>query len=242
MQGIVVLDRDRVELVVVAARAGDGQAEEGLGGGVDALVDGVVDVIEALADGDEAEGGEAGIVGRDVRDAVGGELLDDELVIRLIFVHRVDDVVAVGPGVGVAIVAEEAVALVDLEAARVGVAGGVEPVTGPAFAVVRRGEEEVDLLGVDGFEVAGRTSGARGERVGERGVIAGLDEGVDLFRGGREADQVVVDATQEGFRAGGRIGLKALLFELGEDERVDGILDPGLGLHFGHGVFLDGLV
>ena len=167
VQGVVVLDRDRVELVVVAARAGDGQAEEGLGRRVDALVDGVMDVVEALADGDEAEGGETRIVRRDVRDAVGGELLDDELVVRLVLVHRVDHVVAIGPGVGVAVVAEEAVALVDLEAARVGVAGGVEPVTGPAFAVVRRGEQRVDLLDVDGFDVAGRTTGAGGERVGE---------------------------------------------------------------------------
>ena len=242
VQGVVVLDRDRVELVIVATRAGDGQAEEGLGRRVDALIDGVMDVVEALADGDEAEGGETRIVRRDVRDAVRGELLDDELVVRLVLVHRVDHVVAIGPGVGVAVVAEEAVALVDLEAARVGVAGGVEPVTGPAFAVVRRGEEEVDLLDVDGFEVAGRATGAGGERVGEAGVIAGLDECVDLFGGGREADQIVVDATQEGFGTRGRIGLEALLFELGEDERVDGILDPGLVLHFGHRVLLDGLV
>jgi len=201
-----------------------------------------MDVVEALADGDEAEGGEARIVRRDVRDAVGGELLDDELVVRLVLVHRVDHVVAVGPGVGVAVVAEEAVALIDLKAARVGVAGGVEPVTGPAFAVVRRGEEEVDLLGVDGFEIAGRATGAGGERVGEPGVIAGLDESVDLFGGGRETDQIVIDATQEGFGTRGRIGLEALLFKLGEDEGVDGILDLGLVLHFGHGVLLDGLV
>ena len=242
VQGIVVLDRDRVELVVMAARAGDGQAEEGLGRRVDALIDGVMDVVEALADGDEAEGGEAGIVGRDVGDAVGGELLDDELVVRLVLVHRVDDVVAVGPGVGVAVVAEEAVALVDLQAARVGVTRGVEPVTGPAFAVMRRGEQRVDLLDIDGFDVAGRAAGAGRERVGERGAVAGLDESFDLLGGGRKADEVVVDATQVGLVTGGGIRLQALLFELGEDERVDGILDPGLVLHFRHGVLLDGLV
>ena len=242
VQRVVVLDRDRIELVIVTARAGDGQAEEGLGRRVDALVDGVMDIVEALADGDEAEGGEARIVGRDVRDAVRGELLDHELVVRLVLVHRVDDVIAVSPGVGVAVVAEEAVTLVDLQATRVGVTGGVEPVTGPAFAVVRRGEEEVDLLDVDGFEVAGRTAGARGERVGERGVIAGLDEGVDLFGGGREAEEIVVDATEESLRTRGRIGLQALFFELGQDEGVDRILGPSLVLHFRHGEFLDGLV
>ena len=242
VQGVVILDRDRIELVIVAARAGDGQAQEGLGRGVDALIDGVMDVIEALSDGDETEGGETRIVRRDVRNAVGGELLDDELVIRLVFVHRVDDVIAVSPGVGVTVVAEEAVSLVDLQAARIGVAGGVEPVTGPAFAVVRRGEEEVDLLDVDGFEVTGRAAGAGGERVGERGVVAGLDENFDLFGGGREAEEIVVDAAKESLRTRGRIGLQTLLFEFGQDKGVDRILDPGLVLHFRHGEFLDGLV
>jgi hypothetical protein len=51
VEGIVVGRRDRIELVVVAARAGDGQAEEALGRGVDTFVDGVVVVLEALADG-----------------------------------------------------------------------------------------------------------------------------------------------------------------------------------------------
>ena len=75
-----------------------------------------------------------------------------------------------------------------------------------------------------------------------RGAVTGLDEGVDLLGGGRKADQVVVDATEESFGTRGRVGLEALLFELGEDEGVDGILDPGLVLHFGHGVLLDGLI
>ena len=58
MEGVVVGGGDRIELVVVAAGAGNGEAERGLSQRVDALVDGVVGVLEALADGDEAEGGE----------------------------------------------------------------------------------------------------------------------------------------------------------------------------------------
>src|SRR3712207_6706551 len=38
-QSVIVLDRDRVELVIVAPRASDGQPEERLAGRVDDLVD-----------------------------------------------------------------------------------------------------------------------------------------------------------------------------------------------------------
>ena len=54
MQRVVVGRGDWVELMVVATGASHGQAEEGLGRGVDALVDGVVVIVETLTDGDEA--------------------------------------------------------------------------------------------------------------------------------------------------------------------------------------------
>jgi len=97
VEGVVVGGRDRVELVVMTTGAGYGQAKEALGRRVDALVDGVVIILETLPDGDEAEGSEARVVLSQVRQTVGGELLDDELVVRLIGVERVDDVVAIGP-------------------------------------------------------------------------------------------------------------------------------------------------
>ena len=232
VQRIIVGRGDRVELVVVATRAGDRQAEEGLGRGVDALVDRVVDVVEALADGDEAEGREAGVVGLDVRELVGGELLDHEAVVGFVGVERVDDVIAVGPGEGVAVVLVEALALVDRQAARVGVAGRIEPVAAPALAVVRRGQEEVDLLGDDRVDVVGRGPAADGGGIGGGRGVMGAGEGDHLIRGGREAEEVVGHAAQEGLRVGRRVGHEARGLELGEDEGVNRALDPGLVLHF----------
>ena len=112
---------------------------------------------------------------------------------------------------------------------------------GPAFAVVGRGEETVDLLGVDGFDGDGGLAGAKGHRVGDLRGLDGLLEGVDLLGGGREADQIVGNAAQESLGVGGRIRLQAFLLELGEDERVDGRLDPCAVLHFGNGRLGDGL-
>ena len=214
VQGVVILNRNRVELMVVTAGARHGESEEGLGARVDALVDDVVRVVEALTDGEEAECGEARIVGRDARDAIGSELLDDELVVRLIVVQRVDDVIAIGPSVGETVVLEKAVALVDLEAAGIGVAGGIEPVAGPAFAVVGRGEEAIDLLGVDSFDGASRLAGAKRHCVRDLCGLNGLFKGIDLLRGGRKANQIVGNTTKERFGIGSRIRLEALLFEL----------------------------
>ena len=241
VQGIVILNRNRVELMVVTAGAGHRESEEGLGARVDAFVDDVVRVVEALADGKEAERGETRIVRGDAGDAVGSELLDDELVVRLIVVQRVDDVIAIGPSVGETVILEEAVTLVDLEAAGIGVAGGIEPVASPAFTVVGRGEEAIDLLGVDRFDGASRLAGAKRHCVRDLCGLNGLFKGIDLLRGGRKADQIVGNTTKESFGISSRIRLETFLFEFGHDERIDGRLDPGAVLHFGNGRLRDGL-
>ena len=241
MQGVVILNRNRVELMVVTAGARHGESEEGLGARVDTFVDDVVRVVEALTDGEEAECGETRIVRGDAGDAVGSELLDDELVVRLIVVQRVDDVIAIGPSVGETVILEEAVTLVDLEAAGIGVAGGVEPVASPAFAVVGRGEEAIDLLGVDSFDGASRLAGAKRHCVRDLCGLNGLFKGIDLLRGGRKANQIVGNTTKESFGIGSRIRLETFLFEFGHDERIDGRLDPGAVLHFGNGRLRDGL-
>ena len=69
---------------------------------------------------------------------VAGDLLADELVVRLVGVERVDDVVAVPPGVRVGDVPRRA--------GRLGVAGDVEPVPAPALAERGRGQQPVDHL------------------------------------------------------------------------------------------------
>ena len=69
------------------------------------------------------------------REDVAGELLPDEPVVGLVFVERLNDVVAIAPGVPVDDVVVHAVA--------VGVAGHIQPVAPPAFAVARRSEQAV---------------------------------------------------------------------------------------------------
>ena len=63
-----------------------------------------------------------------VRKQIASELLDGELIERLVTVERLHDPVAVGPHLTIG---------VEVQAMRIGVAGGVEPVTGAVFAVGR---------------------------------------------------------------------------------------------------------
>ena len=237
VEGVVVGGRDRVELVIMATRAGHGQPEEALGRRIDALVDGVVIVLETLPDGDEAEGREARIILGQVRQAVGGELLDDELVVRLIGVESVDDVVSIGPG-GV----EGLDRAVTLQALGVGVAGGIEPVASPALAVVGRSEQTVDGTLDDGGHRAASLPLAGGHVVhGEGGVVI-AGEGVDLDARRRQADQVIGKTAEQRFAVRGGAGLEALLIELREQESVDFVLAPGGVAELGrHGEFADRL-
>ena len=84
---------------------------------------------------------------------VAGDLLDGELAERQVPIEGVDDPVAVHPGGAAAVL---------LVAVGVGVSREVQPGTGPALAVVRRGQQAVDdlLVGV-------------GARVGHEGVHLG---------------------------------------------------------------------
>ena len=136
-QGIVVPGQDRVEFVVVAARAGNGQAEHRFRDDFDLLV---IDVVEhpllvLLRDRLGAERQKAGsrdAAGIDCaavlrRQQVAGDLLADEAVIGHVGVERVDYVVAVAPSVRVAVVF--------VVAGRIGIARDIQPMTAPALAV-----------------------------------------------------------------------------------------------------------
>ena len=234
MQGVVVGRRDGVELMVMAAGAGDREPEEGLGRGIDALIDGVVLIVKTLTDGDEAEGGEARVFLLQVREAVGGQLFGDELVVRLIRVQRIDDVITERPSVGVAIVFKKRVALVDGQSTRVGIAGRIEPVAGPAFPVMRRGQQFIHFLGNQRVDRLTRLAALDAGRIRRDSDAILSAEGVDLIRRGRQADQIIMNATQERLRVGGGVGLQASGFKLCQDEGINGIMNPGLILHLGH--------
>ena len=199
VERVVIRGRNRIEFVVVAASAGDGHSEKALRHGVDPVVDDVVVVVEPLANGEEAEGGEREIVLAHAREPVGGELFEDEPVVGLVGVERLDDVVAIRPRAGVAVVLAVAV---DVPPDGVGVAGRVEPEAAPTLAVMRRCEEAVD-----DFFVGVR----RGVREKRRHVA----------RLGRQAGQIVAGAAEQRLLVGLRGRIHPVPLEIREDETID---------------------
>ena len=129
---------------------------------------------------------------------VGRDLLLHEGGVGLVAIERLDHPIAIAPG------GDEEV--VRLEARGVGVAHQVEPVAAPSLAIPRRREQAVDelLIGVGRLVV---------------------DELLHLLRRGRESVQVEICAPGEGPAVGLGSELEFLLFELREDESVDGIAD-----------------
>ena len=129
----------------------------------------------------------------------------DHAVVALVLVERADDPVAPAPDLAVAVhhVGHGAAAV------PVAVPPDVHPVPAPALAVLGAGQQPVDDLLV----------GVR-RRVGE--------EGVQLLAGRRQADQVEVDAAQQGVRLRrGRTQRHALRWCARGQERVDRIAAAG---------------
>src|SRR5262249_26441223 len=69
------------------------------------------------------------------RDLIAGDLLENELIVGLVAIERVDDVIPVSPGVEAVVVVLPAVGLAE--------ANHVQPVTAPALPVIRRGQQPV---------------------------------------------------------------------------------------------------
>ena len=190
----------------MAAGAADRHGLEAAHRHVDAVVDDVRRVVEeAAAERQIAERRQRPLVVAE-RQPVGSQLLHDELVVGQVLVERPDHIIAVGVGIRISALFREDVTL------GVGIAGDVEPVTAPAFAVARRGQQTVHqlLVGV-GVEVA--------------------DERLDFFRRRRQADQVERNPADQGAAVGRLRWRQALLLHLGEDKGVDGILHPRRVLH-----------
>jgi len=165
--------------VVVAAGAREGRAEEGGGRGPDH----VVQFVGTLVGRQHGVGGFHAIprtadeeAGRGVRtELVAGELFADEAVVGQVGVEGLDDVVAVRPGVGAGEVGLETVGL--------GEARHVQPMAGPFLPEPRRGEQPIDHRRV--------------------GLVRRVGDERRDFRGrGRQADDIVIGATDERARFG----------------------------------------
>ena len=149
--GKVVMLRDRIELVVVAAGTAHREPEKSAPEGIDLLIDGVEPQLFLVPLGQhlgaEGEKGRADelpapglVIGRGHE--VAGDLLADEFVVGLVAVEGVDDVVPIPPGLVKGVVAVPAV--------RIGIAGHVEPVTTPFFAEGGPRKQFVDDTGERG--------------------------------------------------------------------------------------------
>ena len=113
---VVILLRNRVELVIVAAGAVDGQSEEDLPGRRHDVIERVVPRLFAVArlvvpDPQPVEPGRNPGVVVAVGQLVSGQLLANEAVERLVVVQRADNIVAIAPGIGLWVIPLVAIGL-----------------------------------------------------------------------------------------------------------------------------------
>ena len=153
----------------------------------------------------------------DRSELVGRHLFQDEPVERLVLVEGADDVIAIGPGVRITIILPDLLHI----ALGVGVARHVQPVSAPAFAVMRGGQQAVHHLGKGVRRIVGQKI-------------------LHLLRGGRQADQIERRAADQRALVRQRIGLHVVGFQLGQNEIVNRGLDPVGFLDLRHRRILDG--
>ena len=204
-QPVIVFLRNRVEHVVVTAGTAHRQPQEGGARRADHLVDFVPSgrrlVVRLVVPNSQSiKAGGDDRFGRRLVELVAGQLLDDEAVVGLVGIERVDDVVAIPPRLGLFGVAFVAVGLRE--------AGDVEPVPAPTLAVFFPRQQIVDqspvcLLATDSRRtrrlLPASAAGRSRRRTARRISTAGL---------------------------GRRIRREALFLEPRQNERVDRIGRP----------------
>ena len=213
VQAVIVFSTDRVELVIVAAGARQRQAKERSPHVVDRVFDG--QMLRVVIDPRTESPCESDVAGRDdppvavpaTIEQVSRELFADELVVRQVTIEGVDHPVAVLDHLRDRIVR--------VVARRVGVPHNVEPMSSPAFSVMRRLQQTINDFGK-----------------GRRRVGRIVDEGVHFVGSWRETDQIEGGSTDE--RSPCRIARRreALCFLSGSDVTVHIIERP---LRIAHG-------
>ena len=207
--GVIILGRNRIELVIVAARAADAQGQHRARRHVDHLIGdvhgeelavGLVEIVRPQGEEPRRDLLLVTLASVAVRQQVAGDLLAYELVVGLVCVERIDHVVAVFPGDRERKIARPP------DGFRV--TRDVEPMAAPAFAETLRGKQAVDHLVEGAFVVIGN----------ERGNFRGRR---------RQTGKVVGGAANQ--RLAGDIAYRPqpFLFDLRQNELVDRAARPG---------------
>ena len=217
LQPVVVSGGNGVVLVVVAAGATQGHAQEDRTGGADHVVEDIPAPLRTSVPLHrnplvEEPGSQLGLVPV-VAIGFAGDLFLDESIVGAILVESPDHVVAVSPQMGAGIVGRLSPG--------VGVANQVQPVPAPADAVIVTGKQPLDL-----------------PAIGLGGRI--LEKAFGFLRSGRQSDQAEIEAPQASPVGGGRRRDHSLLFQPGQDEGIHPVLDPGAVAHLGHRRFGQG--
>src|SRR5262249_35718016 len=145
---------------------------------------------------------------------VARDLLADELVVRLVFVERFDDIVAV--------TISRSHWIIRIVSGRVRVTRDIEPMPSPFFAVSLRPEQTINDL------LEGASRGVPQKRL-------------NLFRRRRQPGQIESRAANQRAFIGVGDRLQTFLFELGQDETIYRRFDPGLVFDFGRLMIFDRL-
>ncbi len=203
-KAVVVLLRDRVELVIMAARAAHREPHEDVRRGVHAVGDVlhlvllgnrpalVVDHVIAI------EAARQFLLRGGVGQQIARQLLDAEAVERYVAIEGVDHPIAPLPHVALRI---------DVVAVGIGIARQVEPLHRHAFAVLRQRKQAVHLLLVSVRRFVG-------------------DKSVDLRRRRRQAGEIEAQSAQQRRAVGLRCGLEPFAFQARQHKAVDGVARP----------------
>ena len=172
---VVVLLRDRVELVIVASRARARESQKYGSSGIGAILDvhhshfffddavfTGCRVVAIKTAGDQ-------LVERGIWQEIPSELFDDELVVGEVAVKRLNHPVAIRPHLAIVVV---------VETIGIGITGGIQPIMRAMFAKVLGSQQPINQL-----------------RVGVIRFI--VDESLDLFDGGGQPGQIQSHAADQ---------------------------------------------
>ena len=195
--------------MVVAAGAGNRQAQKGFGEGVDLFVQNVVDHPQLVllshrfgSQGQKTGGHDrpaAGLMGSRRREQIARYLLDDEPVVGHVGVERVDHVIPVAPGF-------RKVQIL-IQPGRVGIASDVQPMPPPSLTVSGRGQQAIDQPGE-----------------GSRGRVR--KEFLDLIYCRRQTMKVEFRSPQQGQPGSLRGRGETVFFQPGQHDGVDRVMSP----------------